>query len=57
MWAISGSGEFWPALMLVPWLVVLAWHAGGSWSVRRMLRSRTGAQALPRGARRRRLVA
>jgi hypothetical protein len=40
LWVVAGRGEFWPALMLVPWLVVLAWHAGGSWSVRRMLRAR-----------------
>lgn len=55
LWVVSGSDDFWPALMLVPWLVVLAWHAGGSWSVRRMLRHRAGGGGgeLPRGSRRR----
>ena len=57
LWEVGGRGEFWPALMLVPWFVVLAWHAGGSWSVRRMLRGRAAARELPRSARRRRLVA
>ena len=57
LWVVSGSDEFWPALMLVPWFVVLAWHAAGSWSVRRMLRSRPSARELPGGARRRRLIA
>ena len=56
VWALFGAGDFWPAWMLAPWLVVLAWHAGGSWSVRRMLRGRT-SPALPQGPQRRRLVA
>ena len=56
LWEVGGRGDFWPALMLAPWLMVLAWHAGGSWSVRRMLRQRRAPQGLPR-ARRRRLVA
>ena len=55
LWEVGGRGDFWPALMLAPWLVVLAWHAGGSWSVRRMLRGRTQAELPGRG--RRRLVA
>ena len=55
LWGVSGGGAFWPAFMLVPWLVVLAWHVGGSWSVRRMLRGRATPE-LPRG-RRRRLLA
>ena len=38
VWATLGQGEFWPVLSIGPWGVVLAWHAGGSWSVRRMLR-------------------
>jgi hypothetical protein len=48
IWALAGQGEFWPVLSAGPWGVVLAWHAGGSWSVRRMLR---------RGGSRRRLTA
>ena len=39
LWQIGGGGHFWPAFMLVPWGMALAWHVGGSWSVRRMLRS------------------
>lgn len=46
LWEVGGRGEFWPGLMLVPWLVVLVWHAGGSWSVRRMLRSGSGRRRL-----------
>ena len=38
LWGATGQGEFWPALTIAPWSVVLAWHAGGSWSIRRMLR-------------------
>ncbi|HEV2815482.1 MAG TPA: DUF1707 domain-containing protein [Solirubrobacteraceae bacterium] len=48
VWAVSGQGDFWPAFTIAPWGVVLAWHAGGSWSVRRMLH---------RGSSRRRLTA
>jgi hypothetical protein len=54
LWEVTGRGDFWPALTIAPWGVVLAWHAGGSWSVRRMLRSR---RELPRGSRRGRLTA
>ena len=38
LWALWGQGYFWPLLSIAPWAVVLAWHAAGSWSVRRMLR-------------------
>jgi hypothetical protein len=38
LWAALGQGDFWPVLSIGPWGVVLAWHAGGSWSFRRMLR-------------------
>jgi hypothetical protein len=38
LWAATGQGDFWPAVTIAPWGVVLAWHAGGSWSVRRLLR-------------------
>ena len=53
LWAATGQGEFWPAVTIAPWSVVLAWHAGGSWSVRRMLRRRE----LTAGTERRRLLA
>ena len=42
IWALMGGGEFWPAWLLVPWAPVLAWHAGGSWTVRRLVRGRVG---------------
>ena len=56
LWEVAGRGDFWPALMLLPWLALLAWHAAGSWGVRRMLRARSRA-ALPAGRRGRRLHA
>lgn len=38
IWALVGStGDFWPAWALVPTAVLLAWHAAGSWAVRRMV--------------------
>ena len=40
IWALTGGGEFWPAWLLVPWAPLMAWHAGGSWTVRRLLRPR-----------------
>jgi hypothetical protein len=40
IWALTGGGEFWPAWLLVPWAPFLAWHAGGSWTVRRLVRGR-----------------
>jgi hypothetical protein len=46
LWAVTGQGDFWPALTIAPWGVVLAWHAGGSWSVRRMLRRRAAPRRL-----------
>lgn len=56
VWAATGQGDFWPALSAGPWGVVLVWHAGGSWSVRRMLRRRAAAE-LPGGSGRRRRLA
>lgn len=56
LWAAAGSGWFWPALMLLPWAVVLAWHVAGSWGVRRMLRRRA-VGGLPTPPRRGRLAA
>jgi hypothetical protein len=56
LWALFGGGEFWPAWMLVPWLIVLSWHVAGSWGVRRMLRRRAAGELRP-SAHRRRLVA
>ena len=40
IWALSGGGDFWPALLLVPWAPFMAWHAGGSFAVRRLVRGR-----------------
>jgi hypothetical protein len=38
IWALTGEdSDFWPAWALVPTAVLLAWHAGGSWAVRRMV--------------------
>jgi hypothetical protein len=51
LWAASGQGDFWPALTIGPWGVVLAWHAGGSWSLRRMLRRRAAGELAPPGRR------
>jgi hypothetical protein len=56
LWGVTGQGDFWPAFSIAPWGVVLAWHVGGSWSVRRMLRRRAAGE-LPRGPRRGRLTA
>ena len=46
LWAATGQGDFWPVLSIAPWGVVLGWHAGGSWSVRRMLRRGSGSRRL-----------
>jgi uncharacterized protein DUF1707 len=40
IWALTGDGWFWPAIVLVPTLLLLAAHAGSSWAVRRTLRRR-----------------
>jgi Domain of unknown function (DUF1707) len=39
VWALFGGRDFWPAWALVPTAVLLAWHAGGSWTVRRIVES------------------
>jgi hypothetical protein len=44
IWTLTGSDDFWPAWALVPTAVLLAWHAGGSWTVRRMVRSASDAR-------------
>ena len=38
MWWVAGEGAFWPALLLVPWALMLATHIGCSWAVRWALR-------------------
>jgi Domain of unknown function (DUF1707) len=38
VWALVGGQDFWPAWALVPTAILLAWHAGGSWTVRRIVR-------------------
>lgn len=47
VWAVAGSQDFWPAWALVPTAVLLAWHAGGSWTVRHMVGG-AGASRAPR---------
>jgi hypothetical protein len=37
VWALLGEHDFWPAWALVPTSILLAWHAGGSWTIRRLL--------------------
>jgi hypothetical protein len=38
IWALSGEGAFWPALLLVPTAVLLAWHVVASRALTRALR-------------------
>ena len=33
VWALTGEGTFWPAQSLLPWGVLLGWHA---WAYRRL---------------------
>jgi len=40
LWVAFGQGDFWPAWFVAPAAAVLATHAGGSWTVRRLLRRR-----------------
>ena len=40
LWAAFGQGDYWPAWIVAPAAAVLATHAGGSWTVRRLLRRR-----------------
>ena len=40
LWAVTGEGTFWPAVVLVPWTPLLASHAWSSRAVRRVLRRR-----------------
>jgi hypothetical protein len=47
IWALAGQGDFWPAWVLVPWTPLLAWHAGGAWGLRRVLRRRLGGRDEP----------
>jgi hypothetical protein len=48
IWAVAGQGTFWPAWLLVPWAPFMAWHAGSSWTVRRLLRGRRAPRGLIR---------
>jgi len=47
VWALAGGHDFWPAWALVPTAVLLAWHAGGSWAVRRMVDGAGGRRRSP----------
>ena len=47
MWELVGGGEFWPAYALVPSTALVAWHAGGSWTVRRALGAPRGRRMPP----------
>jgi hypothetical protein len=47
VWALAGSHDFWPAWALVPTAVLLAWHAGGSWAVRRLVRDSGSRRRAP----------
>lgn len=42
VWALTGEGRFWPAQSLLPWGVLLGWHAYG---YRRFRRRRRVARA------------
>ena len=48
VWAVSGADEFWPAVTLVPWGVLLAGHAWCSRAVRRVLGRALDAGDAPR---------
>jgi hypothetical protein len=37
IWAITGEGSFWPALLLVPSALVLGWHIAASRALTRVL--------------------
>jgi hypothetical protein len=37
IWALTGQGSFWPALLLVPSAAVLAWHIAASRALTRAL--------------------
>jgi hypothetical protein len=38
IWGLAGSGDFWPAWVIVPWGAALAGHAWCSRTLRRVLR-------------------
>ena len=42
IWALSGGGSFWPAIVIVPWLLLLGAHAYFSHATRRYLRRQLG---------------
>jgi hypothetical protein len=47
-WALAGAGDFWPALTILPWGVLLAGHAWCSRAVRRFLSRTVDGSELPR---------
>jgi hypothetical protein len=42
LWALAGQGFLWPALILVPWGMLLALHGCWSWGVQTVLRPHVG---------------
>jgi Domain of unknown function (DUF1707)/2TM domain len=47
IWALTGTGEFWPAWSLVPWGMALGWHGMAARATARRL-ERRGTRALRR---------
>jgi hypothetical protein len=46
LWALTGTGEFWPAWSLVPWGMALGWHGMAARATARRLGSRRDPRAL-----------
>ena len=47
-WALGGGGRFWPAVVIVPWGVLLGGHAWASRAARRFIRRLRGGEPPPR---------
>src|SRR3954447_23173819 len=50
LWALTGTGDFWPAWSIAPWGMALGWH----WMAARATARRLGSRRDPRGLRARR---
>lgn len=46
LWALTGTGEFWPAWSIAPWGMALGWHGMAARATARRLGSRRDAPAL-----------